>query len=111
MSNLSNNRALTSEELKKFESNYNITLQNDSLCIRSLSRDVSRLHPVNKKLVISPRNIRKLTITVEAIDMWKNYFVFSYSIFRIQNAMTNLNIQYIPCTYENVKIYLTSHNI
>ena len=109
MKKLTNNKELTSNELNLYESSYQVTVVGNKLCVRSKMRDVSTLKPLDKPLIISPRNFRKITISVESIEMWKNHFYNMYSLFRVHNAITKLAILYIPCTYENVCQCIKEH--
>lgn len=109
MNGIRNVKLISNEDIHQFESEYDITLKDNSIVVKSLTRNTSTLHPIDKSFTIASRHIRKITLSLDAINLWKNHFMLSYSLFRVQAAINELTITYSPINVDTVKQYLISH--
>lgn len=103
-----NIHCLSNDERDYFNSRYSFdVIQNDNgptLVVKIVDYNRQTRRPLTKSFYIRTC-IRKLTITVEAIEMWHSYFYGKqkeYSLIDIQDAMNKLTVSYQELTYENV---------
>lgn len=105
----SNIRLLTKDERAFFNDNYVITLKDDMILVKCKSYGRLVAHPVDCDFSISAK-VRKISISKEAIQLWKDKFIGTASLFDVQNAMNALTIAYQATDYEDVKEQLTLIN-
>lgn len=88
-----NIKILTKDELKTFNDYYKISYQNNMILVEP--KDFSRItvHKSNETFYLL-RNKRRITITTNAINLWKKEFKDKYTLIEVQNAMNALFISY-----------------
>lgn len=91
-----NLKALSIDELKYFLDRYEITLNGDYIVVICKTLDRKTLHDLDKGFPLSTP-VKKMNITKQAIDIWRNNYVGHYSLIEVQNAINTLII-----TYQNV---------
>lgn len=102
----SNIRLLTNDERHFFNNNYIFTLKDDVILVKVKDYDRTTSHPIDKGFSISTK-MRKIKISVEAINMWKDNFVNSkHSLIDVQNAINALTLSYQSLSYDDVKSQL-----
>lgn len=105
-----NHRKVLSEGiLLKFESMYNIVLNEDAntidVCIAYSKRITP--HKADEKFSINCKSLkRKITFSLDVIDIWKNLQKDKrykhYSLFRVNNAANKLKAMYQTVDVNNV---------
>lgn len=91
-----NLKALSVDELKYFLDRYDIKLLDDYILVTCKTLNRKTLHDLDKGFPLSTP-IKKMNITKQAIELWKNDYKDSYSLIEVQNAINTLII-----TYQNV---------
>lgn len=102
MTEIRNVKAISDDDIREFEEAYDVTIKGNDIVVNSLKRNTSTLHPLGKPFNITSRYIRKVTFTVDAINLWKDHFMLTHSLFRVQAAVNKLIITYSPVNYETV---------
>ena len=85
---------LSKDDLKYLNDTYEITIDDNQsmLFVKPKHYDRTVCHPTNRNFAINSK-VKKVTITVEAIEIWKKHFK-EYSLFDVQNAINTLIIMY-----------------
>lgn len=96
---IKNLKALLPEELEYINLKYNFEILEDKYIVVSCN-DYNRktLHNANKSFILNT-SIRHITITLDAINYWKNNFKENYTLMDVQNAINELIL-----TYQDVSI-------
>lgn len=98
-----NVRALTDEELKYFVENYEFTLKDEDIIVKKKTYGLRTLHDASQAFSINDRVInRVIRITKEAIDLWIDKFMDSYSLIEVQAAINRLTVLYQDLTTEEI---------
>lgn len=88
-----NLRALTLDELKYFNDRYTFSYIEGYILVHCNILNKKTFHDTNKSFSLkSP--VRKVTISKEAIDFWKDNYYEDYSLIEVQNAISSLVITY-----------------
>lgn len=100
---LANNcRTLTPAELKFMNDKYLFWVDDDCVCVKCTNRARITRHSIHSKFAINVKLHRKLTYSVDAIQMFidfqKNDKLKRYSLTSIQNAINICRLSYQPLT-------------
>lgn len=88
-----NLRSLTLDELRYFNDRYTFSYVENYVLVHCTVLNKRTFHDINKSFSLkSP--VRKLTISKEAIEIWKDNYINEYSLIEVQNAISNLLITY-----------------
>ena len=99
----SNIRLLTKDERQFFKDNYEIIVNNGFILVINKHYKRITAHPIDVDFAIASK-VRKIKITTEAINLWKEKFINTdVSLIEIQNAMNALTLSYQYTNYEDVK--------
>lgn len=104
---IGNTKLMTEEEIKNFESSYDVSVKNGMIDVTSKTRNMHTMHFFDKSFSLLNKNIRRITFTPFAMQMWRDNFLGVYSLFRVQNAVNSLVVIYQEPTVESVKKYLS----
>ena len=100
-----NLRALTKEELDFMRDKYSFKLFDKYIVVSCRGYNRTTLHDITKPFEIrSP--IRKVKLSVQAINLWIEKYQEKYSLVEVQNAISTLIVTYQEVTPENIDIYL-----
>jgi len=115
----SNIHILAKDELEYFNGKYEFSIKDDAIVVKIKDYDRATVHPLNQKFSLKTI-IRKLTISVEALNLWSNNFYKKvkdyktgqdlYSLIDIQNAINKLIVSYQDITFESVLDVLKHSN-
>lgn len=98
-----NLRALTDEELDFIDSNYVFeVLENKYIIVSFKGYNRKVLHDIDKPFLINT-SVRKVNISIEAINYWLEDFKDNYSLIEVQNAINVLIVLYQPVNKEEIE--------
>ena len=104
----SNIKLLTKDERQYFRDNYNFELQGNFVLVKFKNYGRVVAHSIFEPFSIVSK-IRKITISVNAIDLWKDKFMNSkYTLIDVQNAINALTIGYQATDYDEVNAQLNA---
>ena len=99
----SNIKLLTKDERQYFRDNYSFELQGNFVLVKFKNYGRVVAHSIFEPFSIVSK-IRKITISVNAINLWKDKFMNTdTSLVDVQNAMNALTIAYQATDYTDVK--------
>ena len=98
-----NTKLLTPKQLEDLVNKFGFTYDSDADTIFVECKNYQKItaHSAKEKFSINSK-IRKVTFTLDSIDLWKRYFV-DYNLFEIQNVVNSLYLTYQPITRPNVE--------
>lgn len=96
-----NIKPLRIEELDWLINNYDFDIVNEYLIVKCKKLNKMTVHTTTSNFCISTK-VRKITIFVETMDMWKKYFR-DYNLIEIQNVINILSVQLQDITVENIE--------
>ena len=101
-----NLKALTQEELDYIKDSYQFDVYDKyivvSCSVNGTMYNRKTLHDIDKPFFLTTK-VRKITITVQAINMWLEKYKDRYSLIEVQNAINFLIINYQPLTDEEME--------
>lgn len=87
-----NIKLLTKEELNIFIDKYSFKVDGNYIWVTVKNFNRPTIHPINKSFFIATNN-RKITIDVDAVKIWNEYFK-EYHLIEVQQAMNKLYLMY-----------------
>jgi hypothetical protein len=88
-----NTRVLTLDELKYFNDRYTFSYMDNYLLVHCSVLNKRTFHDMSKGFSLkSP--VRKITISKDAMKIWKDNYAEEYSLIEVQNAINTLMITY-----------------
>ena len=104
----SNIKLLTKDERQYFHDNYTFELQGDFVLVKFTSYGRVVAHSIFEPFSIVSK-VRKITISVNAINLWKDKFMNSkHTLIDVQNAINALTIGYQATDYDEVNAQLNA---
>lgn len=90
-----NIKTLSVDELKYFLDRYDIKLTDNYILVYCSDPKRKTFHDIGDFNLVTP--IRKIKISKQAIDIWKERYMDDYSLIEVQNA-----INFLTITYRNI---------
>ena len=100
-----NTKALNDLELHYIKTNYLFDADEKYIYVSYKNSSKVVVHPISHNFILSTK-VRKITILVEAINLWINKYKNNYSLIEVQNALNTLAVTYQPITNENIELQL-----
>ena len=107
----SNIHILTEDERKYFNEKYTFVVKDHAVLVKVKDYDRTTAHPLTQKFTLKTI-LRKLTISVEALQLWSERFHKKYkstttnddvyTLIDVQNAINMLIVSYQSISFENV---------
>lgn len=95
-------KIFTNEELKFWNERYNIWIENDMIFKQSTKNSQTTAHSLDKSFLLATPN-KRVTMTVEDINWWKNQFYGAYTLVEVHYAISVLKNTYQKITVENIE--------
>lgn len=98
-----NIKLLTTAQLQALRDKYSFELEGNEILVRTTAiRRIAR-HPADQPFHINAKPIRKLSFSIEAIDIWKELLdTKKYNLIDVQHAVNILTVTYQNVTKEAV---------
>lgn len=100
-------KLLTGSEQRAFNEKYKFTVTDNKIAVSVSGYNRITLHDIDKPFMINSK-IRKITFTVEAINLWL-MLKDDHSLVDVQQAVNYLIVSYQPVTVKNVLKALDFH--
>lgn len=109
-----NLKALTDEELDYIRNSYQFDVHDKYIVVmcsvNGTMYNRKTLHDIDKPFSLTTK-ARKITISVQAINMWLEKYKDKYSLIEVQNAINYLIITYQPLTDEEMEKQLKRKSV
>lgn len=102
-----NIKLLTDEQLTALKQKYSFSYKDGSVVVSIIGYNRVTKHPCTTSFSINS-TVRKVTFTVEAIDIWRR-LNFEWSLLDVQQAVNTLTVCYQLITLQSVKRMLQSN--
>lgn len=108
-----NVRLLTDKELDILNYKYTFEIEDNNILVKLNHIDRITYHDIDKPFSINVKNLRKITFSLDAIEIWKSLYNDEPrpNLFEIQQAVNKLIITYQQVNIENVKALLNGQSI
>lgn len=107
-------RLMTEEQIALFEKEYwfDYDADNDEIIVHLYMMNRTTKHPGSESFSINSK-IRKLTFSVEAIEIWKRLLdtTFKTTLFRVQQAVNIATVTYQPIELGVIKRLILDPNV
>lgn len=100
-----NVRLLTDAEIENVKSRFVFRLEEDKIAVDAFRNNRTTYHPINESFSLNIKNLRKITFTLDAINIWLNLLLRGEkpNLLDVQQATNKLVLSYQPITLEKVK--------
>lgn len=105
-----NLKALTDEELDYIRKAYIFDVYDKYIVVSCSGYNRRTLHDIDKPFLLTTK-ARKITITVQAINMWLEKYKGKYSLVEVQNAINYLIVTYQPVNDEEIEKQLKCKSV
>ncbi len=108
-----NCRALSENELAFMNEKYKFWLEGENVCVKCKNRARVTYHPRHEKFSINVKRVRKITYSVDAIDMFDRFLkdekTKNFTLTDIQNALNICRLTYQELNDTNVLLILNKN--
>lgn len=95
-------KIFTHDELDFWNSRYKIWIADNRIFKQSTKNSQTTAHPIDKSFLLATPT-KHVTITLEDIKWWKDYFYDVYSLVEVHYAISVLKNTYQPITVGNIE--------
>ena len=96
-------KLLTTFQYEDFLKKFRFTIEDNKIVVTTTNRQRKTYHDIDKPFAINAKKIRRLSFTMDAINIWKSMYKDGEpNLVAVQHAVNKLSVTYQPITEANV---------